>query len=275
MDSAIFGTFKIPLKNLRTFGLWQTKKSSWSYFIYGIFMHIIFIDLFTALQFAYLFSFETFEDFANLMSMLPTYTALCLKSINWFYNLNAIEALFDRIQDNLDCGFITEKLLSHGKRTSKIFKVFWASAAASCILGAFVPVISHTLPYRMWFPYEYDNNLPMFWLGAIYQIVNTLCYSGVDIVLDTFPVFFMGFILGMVEQLSDRLEALKKQTAATSIENKKELLKCIKYQLNILEITRRVERFFSMVFLLRGLMSTLILCTTSYALTIVSKFEIL
>lgn len=281
MDFDIFLPFRIPLKILKIFGLWQTEKSSWIYFMYGIVMHLFFLELFTILQFGYLFSVETFADFANLMSMLPTYFALCVKSINWFYNLSQIEALFDLITENLNSGTVTEKMKNHVKRVDKIFKIFWGSAASSCVLGAFVPFVAHQFPYRMWFPYNYEDNAFMFYLAAIYQIVDTLCYSGVDIVFDTFPVMFMSYILAMLQQLGDRLEDLKKNKrieGGTSdgvvvktyyVDNTKELLQCIKYQKNILEITKRVEKFFSVVFLVRGLMSTLILCTTSFALTIV------
>lgn len=279
MDFDIFLPFKIPLKILKIFGLWQTKKSSYGYFVYGIIMHLFFLEVFTILQFGYLFSFKTFADFANLMSMLPTYFALCVKSINWFYNLSQIEALFDLITENLNAGVITEKMKNHVIRVDKIFKIFWGSAAASCVLGAFVPFVAHEFPYRMWFPYDYESNSTLFYLAAIYQIVDTLCYSGVDIVFDTFPVMFMSYILGMLEQLGERLESLKKckpfnedgSRNEKNVDNAKELLKCITYQKNILEINRRVEKFFSVVFLVRGLMSTLILCTTSFALTIVNR----
>lgn len=280
MDFEIFLPFKIPLRILKTFGLWQTKKSSWGYFVYGIIMHLFFLEIFTILQFGYLFSFETFADFANLMSMLPTYFALCVKSINWFYNLSEIEVLFDLLTENLKLGGFTDKMKGHAARVDKIFKIFWGSAAASCVLGAFVPFVAHEFPYRMWFPYNHENNWLMFYIAAIYQIFDTLCYSGVDIVFDTFPVMFMSYILGMLEQLGERLENLKKTKILNDdgsvdkkklVDNSKELINCITYQRNILEITRRVEKFFSVVFLVRGLMSTLILCTTSFALTIVSS----
>lgn len=278
MEFDIFLPFKIPLKILKIFGLWQTKKASWAYFVYGIIMHLFFLEVFTILQFGYLFSFRTFADFANLMSMLPTYFALCVKSINWFYNLSQIEALFDLLIENLNAGVMTEKMKNHLIRVDKIFKIFWGSAAASCVLGAFVPFVAHQFPYRMWFPYDYESNPTLFYLAAIYQIVDTLCYSGVDIVFDTFPVMFMAYILGMLEQLTERLENLKKHKPFNedgsrndkNVDNTKELLKCITYQKNILEINRRVEKFFSVVFLVRGSMSMLILCTTSFALTIVN-----
>lgn len=73
MDSNIFAPLRLPIKMLRVTGLWQRKQSTWAYLFYGVFMHIFIVDLFMTLQFMYLFTFESLEDFANLMTMLPTY----------------------------------------------------------------------------------------------------------------------------------------------------------------------------------------------------------
>lgn len=93
MDFNILLPFKTPLNILKSFEFWQTKDSSWRYFVYGIVMYLIFFDVFTVLQLGYLFIMETFEDFANLMSLLPTFIAGIIKSLNWLYKLTEIEEL--------------------------------------------------------------------------------------------------------------------------------------------------------------------------------------
>jgi hypothetical protein len=49
MNPEEFFPCKIPIKVLKTFGLWQKKDSSLAYFFYGVVMHVIFIDIYTLL----------------------------------------------------------------------------------------------------------------------------------------------------------------------------------------------------------------------------------
>lgn len=256
---------------LKLTGFWQTKNSTWAYFAYGIIMHIIFIDVFLVLQIGYLFKFQTLVDFASLMTMLPTYTAMFLRSVYLFYNFDQIVELFEVLHKSLDHVKMTPKFTRHLTRIQSIFKFFWSSAAISCIVGSFVPFTAHELPYRMWFPYDYVNSFYMFWCGSFYQIISTLCCCGFDIVEDTLPVFFMAYILAMLEQLCDQLKDLKKtESKREMVLRRSEFLKCIDFQMSIIELTKKVEKIFSLVFLIRGLISTFILCTTSFALTAVS-----
>lgn len=271
--------FKLPLGILKVFGFWRTKDSSWTYLIYGIFMHLVFVDIFTLLQFAYLFTFETFEDFANLMSLFPTFIACVFKSLNMFYNLEAIANLIMVLREMMEGQTLSENFKSHLKGADKAFKIFWGAALASCVTGALVPFQQHLLPYRMLFPYNYENSEILFWMSAFYQILVTTSICGAVTVFDTLPVMFMSYIIGMLEQLCERLEALKKQSLLNADEamnreiattNSAELVKCVEYHLKIIKLSKRVEEIFSTVLFIQGMMSTLILCTTSFALTIVS-----
>lgn len=204
MDFEIFHSFCVPIKTLKLFGLWQRKTSAWSYFAYGLILHLIFIEVFTAFQFAYLFTFKTFEDFATLMTMLPTYIAFIVKTLNFYHSLSAIEELFEMIHQACRAKSIDEKFRSRLNTVDKMFKVFLGSAVANCFIGMFTPFIYHKLPLRMWFPFTYECDFVIFWIGALYQIAESIT-APVIVVLDMFPVFFMAYILAMLEQLCDRL----------------------------------------------------------------------
>jgi 7tm Odorant receptor len=215
------------------------------------------------------------------MSVLPTYIAMLLKSINFITHIGEIKLLFDTIETVLEKDPMSEKFKKRIQTVDKVFKFFWASAVMTTVLGSLIPFVTHELAYRMWFPYDYNNNDVLFWISASFQIFESCSYCGLDMVLNMVPVFFMVYILGMLEQLCDRLDELKRRKTLNpdgsinrfeSNNNSKEFLKCIEYHLNILQIKKRVEKIFSTVLLLQGLMSTLILCTTSYALTIVRIF---
>jgi hypothetical protein len=148
MDSNTFSSLRLPIKMLKVSGLWQTKDSTWAYFCYGVFMHLFVVDLFMILQFLYLFSFETLEDFANLMTMLPTYLMCVVKTINLFHKMPKIYELFDVIDQTYRTGLAERTTFSHVKNVYKIFIAFWSSAVLSCLVGGIAPFKSRELPYR-------------------------------------------------------------------------------------------------------------------------------
>lgn len=274
MDFDIFFPLRIPLKIMKVFGFWHNKDSSWVFILYGISMHLIFVDVFLALQFGYLFKFETFEDFANLMVLFPTFLSAFIKSLNMFYNINEIRNLIDFIQTILERQKLNENFKSHLKGADRVFKIFWIVALISCAMGVTVPFQAHELPYKMLTLSNYQSNEYLFWISALYQLIVTTSICGAVTVWDTLSVIFMSYIAGMLEHLGERLHALSKADDSMSVEGEmkftSELKSCVDYQLNILELTRQVEKIFSSVLLAQGLMSTLILCTTSFTLTIVS-----
>jgi hypothetical protein len=109
----------------------------------------------------------------------------------------------------------------------------------------------------------------------------------------------MTYILAILEQLCDRLENMKigntegsqvpDQQASQSLkvmiesqnsdevrkaeenQNKQELLRCLKLHSKILEISGKIEKYFSIMIMIQVLMTAVILCTTMYAMTVVSS----
>lgn len=180
--------FGLPIKILKLSGVWQRKSSSWTYFFYGIITHLIFIDLFTFLQFCYFFVFETFEDFAFVMTLFPTFLAFNVKTVILMREVDEICDLLEDVQQFVEQKNLSEKLQKHLKLIDLVFKTYWGSATVACILALGMPLVLHELPYRMWFPYDYTNNELLFWFSVAYQGFVTICLSIVDIILDTFLV---------------------------------------------------------------------------------------
>lgn len=189
--------------------------------------------------------------------------------------MTKIYELFASIEETYGKGLASRKSFRHVKQVYKIFIAFWSSAVMSCLVGGIAPFKSRDLPYRMWLPEKGIDNDLVFWLSAMYQTINTTCLSGVDIVLDVLPVFFMSYVLEMLEELCEQLERIKSPTLFNEDEmedqsNRKLFIKCIKLHSRIVGLARNVEDIFAIALLMRGLMSTLIFCTTAFALTVVS-----
>lgn len=227
-------------------------------------------------------------------------------------------------------------------------KFFEGSGVFSCILALAIPIFFHELPYKIWFPYDYKNNEFLFWLSVAFQGFESTCFCVIDLVYDTIIAMFLCCILGMLEEICDKLEKIdptdelrkSKNRDSKNISNSKikieiekenhnlqlgkdkinsgsgkikeirvmpfknsssksagssqskleikrkviehqekevdiqksnmiQLLECIDLHFKVLEINRKVGSYFSVIVMVQGMMSTLILCTTAYALTIV------
>lgn len=257
-------------------GFWQTKGSSWLYIFYGLLVHFVFVECHLIFEFGFLFILETFEDFANVMTLLPTVSLVCLKSINFRIYINEMEELLEQVRTIFNGSTVSRKFENELRKIEKIYKAFWGAALASCVIGAFIPFVQHILPYKMWFPWDYEQSEIRFWGYATYQIIASLVDCSISVVLVLLPVMFMVYILGMFEDLSDRLEALKspKQRSQMSDANiHRKFLDCIEYHRKILTFTRKVEKIFSFTFFAQGIMSTIILCSIAFALTVASEYR--
>lgn len=273
--------FRDPVRLLKKVGLWITEDSSKGYLVYSFIIHLIFIDIFTLLQIIYLFEFKTFEDFARLMTLMPTYCGLFLKSVNIILNLRSVIKLLDTTNELLlqcpDTTKVTKRIIV----ADKVFRTTSIVSFITTILGALTTVFE--LPYIMWFPWDIDSHLG-YWLAALYQASDTICFSIVVMALDMLPVFFMAYSLGFFEVLCDRLESLKKKRVSRNtsknrddeiidrdnIDNYEEFIDCIEFQLKLDDYIKQIEATFSKVLFIQGLMSVLILCTGIVAITVVS-----
>lgn len=116
----------------------------------------------------------------------------------------------------------------------------------------------------------YDlNNPTLFWTSITYQHIATVLGSSTNAFLEIIPVLFMVYIIAMLEQLCDEVEMLKKpqkgakrecwqRDTTDSESHRSKLIKIIEKHRNLLEITRKFERIFSLTFFVRGLASTVV-----------------
>lgn len=278
--------FRYAIGILKVMGIWMGKAPSKAYLVYGIIIHLTFIDLGLFLQVAYLFAFETIQDLINLMSLLPTFMGIFLKTLNIMTKFYQIEKLFDMTEKLLVQCSDTSRVTTRLKVVDKVFKVNLFFAVLSCVIGAISSI--HEMPYKMWFPYDTENNRLGYWISAAYQSIITNCLATVTISIDMYPVFFLCYAIGFSEILCDRLKNLKRQevlevksgitkqhesineATAEQMGNYEEFLKCIHFQMEIDEYLYQINKVFSILWFIQGFISTLILCASAVTLTIVS-----
>jgi len=90
----------------------------------------------------------------------------------------------------------------------KVYKAVWFTAIAGCTIAGFVPIASHRLPYKIWFPFL--NTKIGFWIGSYYQVLIGFCVSAIAVTLLMLPSIFLSFAIGFTNELANRLVELGK-----------------------------------------------------------------
>lgn len=269
--------FKNVIKILRIFGFWINKSSTKRYVIYGIVLRILFLDLCMLLQIACIPMLESVEDWANLMSLLPIYVGCFFKSINIVSKRTQIEKLFELTDEILKECSDTIKIERRLKTVNNFFKASVTSTMMASIVSAFVGLFK--LQYKMWFPFDTENNQFGYWISRIYQSVGPLGLAPSSVSLDLIAISFMCYSVGFLEIFCNRLESIKSalkrghkdvENMEIQIDNHGEFVKCIRFQLKVEEYSRLIMETFSAVFFVQGLITIPILCTSTVLLTYVS-----
>ncbi|XP_070506776.1 odorant receptor 94b-like [Chironomus tepperi] len=263
------GFFKIPLKLTKFLGIWVKKDDSVYYLAYAMFMQFIFIYAFTFMMGMYIVNVSDIIDFADQSSSFCTYLVCSVKSINVFFQIDKLEANFRELRQCIEHYGTPESYKNHVNKAYKLLKMYWAATFFTVFYAGFIPFFSDRLAYPMWFPYSLEVPT-LYYISAFYQWIGTVLYSTANVMMDMMPVLFIAYYIALFENIADRLQAIKKQKVVNGkkiFDNKKELITCIHYQLKVIELVRKTENIFSVVIFIQGLFSSVILCTSSFALT--------
>lgn len=143
-------------------------------------------------------------------------------------------------------------------------------------MAALLTFATHQLAIVM-FKDELLNTEPKFYAAAVHNVLVVFISCAIDNSLMYLPVGFMCYIVAMVNQLVKRMEVIASDSELTDAycverENRymKELISCIQTHVKIRSLTQDIGDNFSTILLVQGLMSSIILCTIIYFLSLVS-----
>lgn len=132
--------------------------------------------------------------------------------------------------------------------------------------------MTHEVSYSMFRQSILDTELK-YYVAATYSVVGSFICCWIDIALVCIPVIFMSYAVTLLRQLSKRLEKIGDERDNLDPERErmhlKELNDCIKIHLRITEFVRNIEKHFSTIIFVQGLMSSVIFCTIIYMLSVV------
>lgn len=284
--------FSIPFKVLKFFGIWQEKSSSWCYRLYGSIFIIFGVNLYALLMFLYLFHVENFQELSDCLAVFSSLFAECFKVFYLIFKVEHILTLvknLDQLIKLSECKLNEnhEKICKRVRRLKQIYKFLVCKSVATLTLTCLIPIIhwrEHKLAFQMYLPMvDYANNDGLFIATAVYQML-VIVLAQINMTLDILPMLFMCFVIGLIEELSDQLRNIGEpknnlqRTKQPGISQSKhvnnseaqELLKCIKIHQGIKKFIADTQKHFAVNIMIQGAMSSIILCTSAFTLSLVS-----
>jgi hypothetical protein len=275
--------FSTILAILKLLGLCISRQSSWKYMILAICARVLLIDALAALQIIFLFNATTIVEITAVGSILVSFISAFYEMLVLYYNIHAVESLIEEIRDCVADFGLNENFIKRVSVISKVLKGSMGLAIYSLSTSFISCVAFHKSPFVMWMPLDIGNEFN-FWLIFFYQSIGCWYISPVNVTLQLLPSYFIVYIYGLEEQLCERLEKIKKHRVLNPdgtinqkkrVDNRKELIKCIKFHVRIHQINKKVSDMFSIVFLVRGILTCILICSTTFSLFAISDTAII
>jgi hypothetical protein len=241
----------------------------------------------------YLAEVETIEEFSKNVVATPAVFVFLSKSTNFAINKKKIESVYESLKTLIEQGLWIDrktdtKLKLRLQQTDKVFKILMTCAMTSLAMSIVLVTLAHELPLKMWFPYT--SSSAFFWLFAAYQVTIGFIITPTAVLIDVFSLYLLSYMTGIVEELCGKLEAicevkktkdpqenipmsLKTVESLERLKNLEKLMKCVEIHQKVLEISAKFNGIFGKDFWFQGMTSIVLLCTTSYSLTVVSELN--
>jgi 7tm Odorant receptor len=274
MDFNFFLHFDLPIKALKVLGFWQTKENSRKYRLWGFISHFIFLELFLILPLIHLLKVQQIEEEA--LNFLFIYLATNFKMLNLLSKMESVKDLLSELKELLvftkfELDSARLELKRHVKFMARLLVIFWGSVIFSASTDLNGTLFEHRLPYKMWIPYDHNNEF-VFWITSVLEVFLTMVGSSIAVSLDLIPAFFMGMASNMLAELRERMKNLSVDTT-TDKEKYRELVKCIEIHLRLKTFVKKIENCFSVTFFAQGFFSSCTICLTTFVLSTVNYFS--
>ena len=223
-----------------------------------------------ASQLVYAATTKEFSEILESLALCSACIAAMFRTVNFLFKVKKISKLVESLNQLLEFSYhpLTgnrDQLREQIKFAHNIYIGSWVSAFVTCSIAAFVPFLSHKIPYKAWFPFDTETSEIGFWAASAYVVLNTYVVSSIDITVNMFPVVLMSFTVGLTNELGDRL---------AGCQSNEELVQCVKVHQRIKKFHVKVLESFSTVTFLQALLSSFMICTSVFTMSIVSFFKL-
>ena len=268
MDDEFAKPFKICFFVLKISGFWMDGKQSWKYIVYGFTVFFVFLMIFAASVTLYFFNTEDFDEKIESAALMLTYVIAISKAINVIFNLKPMMQMYESLEDLLKFSANPLKLRRHCiiksvKLAYKVMKTVWISIILIWINGVFFAIFFNKMPYNGWFPFSIEAGTLGFKVAAFYMTTDCIVAGSYSVVLAQLPIIFMSFVIGITDEMSERLAEVK---------DKDELIKCIEIHQRTMQFTKEIQELFEKPIFTQVLLSSLVMCTIVFAMSNVSFY---
>jgi len=300
--------FYFPMTFLKTAGIWQDKSVRLIYKLYGLIMHFFCLEqsiILLTILLVHLVIDQDMIEFTEVFSKSLSIYLTAIKSYIFIINIERIKSLMRKLSKLLEFSNYGSKerplIIHYETKISKLTKYNYIFHYIICTLSVIMAILSsdRRLPFKTWsyVDYKKSDGAYMFMNCGVYII--SLYTTGVNSMLDFYPIIFMCYIIGMLEELGNYLKIVKFQeyvknhqkysnyskrieefsifNKITSIQKKVDdtkcqkgvvdLRTCISYHIKIKKFCNEVSGNYALHFMVQGFFSSLILCSTIFHLT--------
>jgi hypothetical protein len=203
--------FTKPIKYLKKTGVWIDREAPKNRVRLLIASHVLFVDLMMVFTTIFLFTTDDFVVFCESMFITSFYVGVWIKSLNIMYNEKKIESLMTSlkalVEDKDLIGLKNGlKLKERVCQVDRVFKINLSPMIITCIFNYVITFVLQRLPLKMWAPWIHENNGIIFWVTALYQLVDISIVAPAMLIMDTLPIFFMAYATALIEELICCLE---------------------------------------------------------------------
>lgn len=179
------------------------------YLVYGFLFQFVFTFAFCGFKLLN-FYFKTNMDLVTVIIFETVAEISC-----WVRVINFV-GCFDRILDCLNViksfKFRNEEELSFYKIRLRLFthvmRFYLGCASFACFFSLFAPFLSDKpiLPYPVWYPLDWQNNVTHYWIAYTYQFVGIMFLAHTLVMLETYHIFLLVTMGAHVDILAKRLQ---------------------------------------------------------------------
>lgn len=270
--------FLVPIKILQLLGIWQEGNSSTSYRIYGLILHLYVLEHGSFNQTVHeinLLKSGEITEFMETLSIALTCYVTIFKSLIFMKNLKNIKNLMNELDEFLKFsdfynGHTRPHVIFYEKQIIKISNLKYTFHTAVCNLSLIIAIINvkeRRLPFKTWFYFDYKNNVGVYTFLIIVEYFLSVYTVLINTSLDIFPVIFLCYALSILKELSHKISVMSENVRKSEVD----IRKCIDLHVKIKEFCEKISENYAAHFMIQVFFSSLILCSSAYLLTRVSK----
>ena len=274
-------TLSLPKFLLKLFGVWQEKTSSWSYRIYGTIMHLALLELILfldTLQAIDIFVNGSIIELSRKFATLSTFFSMTLKTYWFIANFEEIKKMTADLQELLEFSSFgkagkKERLNTKICRFKKISYFYYSFSFVFALISLLEPLLHHgerCLPIDSLL--DYKNNHGLYSALYFYEFLISLYAISINCSLDIILICFMEFVSVTLQELSDEISSTL--FCDVDQENLQKLQECIKCHIKINCLAKDISKYFSFIFFIQALSSSVILCTSTFMITTVHDWSL-